>query len=110
MYKQISDKKSAMKGINGYDADCIEEKVRKIMNSKEPITDGAPLIYTERKEGVKPSYNIRTDRWEHAVEAMDKVTKAKIAARENRGKVVEMNPDKSNTPNDAGGEPTQATT
>ena len=80
MYKQISDKKSAIKGINGYDADCIEEKVRKIMNSKEPITDGAPLIYTERKEGVKPSYNIRTDRWEHAVEAMDKVTKAKIAA------------------------------
>ena len=62
MYNKIGNKKSKMKGIQGYDADSIEEKVRKIMNSKEPITDGAPLIYTERKEGVKPSYNIRTDR------------------------------------------------
>ena len=79
MYNKIGDKKSKMKGIQGYDADSIEEKVRKIMNSKEPITDGAPLIYTERKEGVKPSYNIRTDRWEHAVEAMDKVTKAIVS-------------------------------
>ena len=110
MYNKIGDKKSKMKGIQGYDADSIEEKVRKIMNSKEPITDGAPLIYTERKDGVKPSYNIRTDRWEHAVEAMDKVAKAKIAARENKGKVVEMNPDKGETPKDGGAESTQATT
>ena len=50
--------------------------------SKEPITDGAPLIYTERKEGVIPAYDVRTDRFEIAVEAMGKVVKSNIAKRE----------------------------
>ena len=61
------------------------------MNNKEPIKDGAPLIYTERKDGVQPSYNIRTDRWDVAVEAMDKVTKSYHAKREERAKIVNMN-------------------
>ena len=60
----------------------IERKVEKITESKEPITDGAPLIYTERKEGVIPAYDVRTDRFEIAVEAMGKVVKSNIAKRE----------------------------
>ena len=55
---------------------------QKITESKEPITDGAPIIYTERKEGVIPAYDVRTDRFEIAVEAMGKVVKSKIAKRE----------------------------
>ena len=60
----------------------IERKVEKITESKEPITDGAPQIYTERKEGVIPAYDVRTDRFEIAVEAMGKVVKSNIAKRE----------------------------
>ena len=60
----------------------IERKVEKITESKEPITDGAPLIYTERKEGVIPAYDVRTDRFEIAIEAMGKVVKSNIAKRE----------------------------
>ena len=60
----------------------IERKVERITESKEPITDGAPLIYTERKEGVIPAYDVRTDRFEIAVEAMGKVVKSNIAKRE----------------------------
>ena len=60
----------------------IERKVEKITENKEPITDGAPLIYTERKEGVIPAYDVRTDRFEIAVEAMGKVVKSNIAKRE----------------------------
>ena len=60
----------------------IERKVEKITESKEPITDGAPIIYTERKEGVIPAYDVRTDRFEIAVEAMGKVVKSNIAKRE----------------------------
>ena len=56
----------------------IERKVEKITESKEPITDGAPLIYTERKEGVIPAYDVRTDRFEIAVEAMGKVVKSNL--------------------------------
>lgn len=68
----------------GYEGETIEQKINRIVNNKEPITDGAPLIYTERKAGVMPAYNIRTDRFEIAVEAMDKVTKTEIAKRELR--------------------------
>ena len=68
--------KHNMQSVKLYDAESIEEKVRRIVN-KEPIKDGAPLIYTERKDGVLPSYNIKTDRWEHAIDAMDRVTKHK---------------------------------
>lgn len=61
--------------------ETIEMKIERIVNNKEPIKDGAPLIYTERKDGIQPDYDIRTDRWEHAIDAMDKVNKAKIAKR-----------------------------
>ena len=40
------------------------------------------LIYTERKEGVRPSTNIRTDRWEIALDATEKIAKSYKARRE----------------------------
>ena len=40
----------------------IEVKVRRLLTAKEPIKDGAPLIFTERKDGVNAAYNIRTRR------------------------------------------------
>lgn len=61
--------------------ETIEVKVERILNNKNPISDGAPLIYTERNEGVLPDYDIRADRFEYAIDAMDKVTKAKLAKR-----------------------------
>lgn len=62
-------------------AESIEEKVKRVTTSNEPIKDGAPLIYTERKQGVLPQYDIRTDRFEIALQAMDKVTRSIIAKR-----------------------------
>lgn len=74
---------------DSYEGETIEQKVRRITQNQEPITDGAPIIYTERKEGVKPEYDVRTDRFELAVEAMDTVTQQKLAKRE-QGKVIDM--------------------
>ena len=68
----------------------IENKVARLFEENQPINDGAPLIYTERKDGVQPSYNIRTDRFEVAVEAMDKVTKTHQARREERAKILNL--------------------
>ena len=65
--------------------ETLEQKLDRIVNNKEPIKDGAPLLYTERKEGIRPSTNIRTDRWEIAIEAADKIAKSYQARRENRG-------------------------
>ncbi|MEM1986717.1 MAG: hypothetical protein QXQ24_08275 [Nitrososphaeria archaeon] len=64
-----------------YEGESIETKVNRILINKEPITDGAPLIYTKRQDGVLPGYNIRTDRFEVAIDAMDKVSKSKLSKR-----------------------------
>lgn len=69
------------------DAEAIEDKVARIVENNEPITDGAPLVYTKRSEGVKPEYDIRTDKWEIAQEKMQKVTEAKRnKIKENMGR------------------------
>lgn len=71
------------------DGESIEKKVRRITENNEPITDGAPIIYTNRDDGVLPAYNIRTDRWDIAQEAMDAVNQANLAKSKNYGKVNE---------------------
>lgn len=67
--------------------ESIEEKVRRITENNEPITDGAPIIYTNRDDGVLPAYNIRTDRWDIAQEAMDAVNQANLAKSKDHGKI-----------------------
>ena len=64
--------------------ETIETKVERLVNNKEQIDSGKPLIYTEKRAGVAPSYDIRTDRFEIAVEAMDKITASNIARSENQ--------------------------
>lgn len=86
MYTYNTPTKTSIKVNTGYKGERLEEKIHRIVNNKEPIVDGAPIVYTERKKGVEPQYNIRTDRFEIAVEAMDKVQKSKMAKREERGK------------------------
>ena len=88
MYKPHKPSKTTLIHNDSYEGETIEKKIRRVVNNKEPITDGAPLIYTERKKGVEPQYDIRTDRFEIAVEAMDKVTKAHQAKREERQKTI----------------------
>ena len=67
--------------------ETLEAKVRRITENNEPITDGAPIIYTKREDGVLPAYDIRTDRWDIAQQAMDAVNQANLAKSKNYGKV-----------------------
>jgi hypothetical protein len=87
MYKIPKFTKTSLKIYNCTEGETIEQKVERVTTNKEPIKDGAPLIYTDRKDGVQPGYNIRTDRFEIAVDAMDKIQKSKIASRENLAKM-----------------------
>lgn len=57
-----------------------------MVRTKEPIKDNAPLIYTNRKDGVLPIYDPRTDKWEMAVEETDARVKNHLAKREDRHK------------------------
>lgn len=64
--------------------ESIEEKMRRVTQSNEPIENVAPMLYTERKDGVLPETDIRTDRFEVAQEAMGKVEKSITAKREEK--------------------------
>lgn len=90
LYKTGKLSRSKMSTDESYEGETIEKKIRRIVNNKEPISDGAPIIFTERKEGVQPAYDIRTDRWEVACDAMDKVAKSHLAKREERHKTDEQ--------------------
>lgn len=92
-YKTPINKTTKLAHNNATQGESIEQKIERIINNKEPIKDGAPLIYTERKEGIKPSYNIRTDRWEIALDATDKIQKSYQARREERAKKAEPKKD-----------------
>lgn len=97
--------RSSLTSIETVEGETIEQKVERIVQNKEPIKDGAPEIYTERKEGVIQAYNIRADRWEIATDAMDKVQASIQAKREDKGKVIDINKDN----NDVGDKSVQDT-
>lgn len=83
MYTLTSKPSKTRTKINkAYEGERIEEKMDRIVNNNEPISDGAPLIYTERKDGVMPEYDIRADKWDIAIEAMDKVAVSNQMRRE----------------------------
>ena len=78
-YGKVNTTSGRLQSVEIYEGETIEQKVNRIVNNNEPITDGAPIIFTERKDGVLPEYDIRTDRWDIAITAMDKVNTDKIA-------------------------------
>lgn len=61
-----------------YQAEPREVKLRKIISGEaNNMEDGVfPTIYTEKKDGVQPEFDIRTDRFEIAIEAMDKINQS----------------------------------
>lgn len=61
-----------------YQAEPREVKLRKIINGESnDMEDGVfPTIYTEKKDGVQPEFDIRTDRFEVAIDAMDKINQS----------------------------------
>lgn len=66
--------------------ESIEEKVRKVTADNTNIEAISPMIYTDRKDGVKPEYNIRTDKWDIAQQAMNTIA---IGTREKRNNKVD---------------------
>lgn len=90
-----------------YQAEPREVKLRKIINGEaNNMEDGVfPIIYTEKKDGVQPEFDIRTDRFEVAIDAMDKINqsaanqiaknKGETDAVKDFGTEVKTDPDKS---------------
>lgn len=90
-----------------YQAEPREVKLRKIINGESSnMEDGVfPTIYTEKKDGVMPEYDIRTDRFEVAIDAIDKInqsvanqvakSKGETEAVKDFGTGVKTDPEKS---------------
>lgn len=94
MYKKIILAGTQIKRNESVEGEPIEGKIRRYKNNGEPIgEDGAGLIYTERKDGVLAGYNIKTDRFEVALEAMDSIHRSSQAKRDAR---IEAKKEKDN--------------
>lgn len=74
-YSFPSKNNGRLKSVEIYEGESIETKCARILQDKEPITDTAPIIYTAKEDGVLPAYNIRTDRFDVAIDAYDKITR-----------------------------------
>lgn len=81
MIKLKIDRVTGFNVNESYEGESIEQKMERVIENNEPITDSAPIIYTERQNGVLPEYDIRTDRFEIAIDAMDKVSATHYAKR-----------------------------
>jgi len=53
MYNKKQPNKTTIHRNTSYQGETLEKKINRIVNNKEPIKDGAPLMYTERKDGVR---------------------------------------------------------
>lgn len=89
MYKIPKFSKTDIKINQSTIGESIETKIARFMANKEPLEKGVNLIYQEREEGIKPQYDIRTDRFEIAIDATDKISKSFTARREEKGKAPE---------------------
>lgn len=83
-----------IQGIELIEGETIEDKVERIMNNGEPITDNAPIIFTERKDGVGAMYDIRTDRFDLALDATTKIEQSLRAKRDEYMKQKEQSKEK----------------
>lgn len=103
MYKQTLYGTSDLEINESTVGETIEMKVERIVNNGEGVEDGAPSIYTERAMGILPEYDIRTDKWDLALDAMDKVHKQDVKKRmtsiEERQKALEEMKKKDNNSN-----------
>ena len=82
MKRIVLKNKSSLKVNKSYEGETIEQKIERIINNNEPIEDIAPTIYQPRKAGIEPQYNIRTDRFDLGIDAMDTLTASMMTRRQ----------------------------
>ena len=84
MYRKNGLRSSSIVKNDSMEGSTIEQKIERLINNQETIKDGAPLIYTEKSQGILPAYNIRADRFEIALEGVTNVQKSQQAKREEK--------------------------
>ena len=108
MYKVKKTRRSTIRSVDRVEGERLIDKVARMMKAQEPITDGAPQIYTEKKDGVISAYNIRADRFDIAVEMMDTIHRGEVANRQAPSKPVDGEAEMKLEKGDGGTESIQA--
>ena len=61
--KKVTYKQTGNFDINeSYEGQPLEFELRRITQEKSPIQSISPEIFTERKDGARPEFDIRTDK------------------------------------------------
>lgn len=84
MKRHVKYKTTTLRVNNHYEGESIETKIKRLLENTDGIKGEAARIFTERKEGVRPDMDIRTDRWDLATEKMDIVSRNRLAKRDDR--------------------------
>lgn len=87
MYKKANYQAGSIDLDNDQEGELLETKLERMRDQNEPIGDeGVMQTYTERRDGVLPATNIRADKWDIAIDAMDVHEKSRSAEREHNHK------------------------
>ncbi len=90
MYKQNVMSKTSIVQNESSKGNTIEEQVGRMTQNGEPLSDGEnELIYTDKADGVLPAYNPRADRFDIALDTVDKIQKSETAKRARVSKAKE---------------------
>lgn len=84
MYSPNKPLKTSLKAQRVREGETIERKLERMMKNGADLSDSVQEIFTERKDGVLPETDIRSDRHEIAVEAADKMSQLHLTKRDER--------------------------
>jgi hypothetical protein len=66
----------------------IESQIINAQTKGEKLEGNSVLQYSERREGVKPQFDIRTDRFDVALDGFTKIEKSQYAKRQAKLEIV----------------------
>lgn len=92
-FRKMTTSRQRLNTTEEFNGESIEQKVRRTMESGAPIEAISPMLYTERKEGVRADTNIRTDKWDVAQQAMTTIADGMRTRRAERMNAAADKPD-----------------
>lgn len=88
MYKYRKATPTSLQVTNWTEGETIETKLRRIIANKEQVKDMVELNYSDTNAGVGAGFNIRTDKFEVAIKALDRNTKAAAVQAQTIGQIA----------------------
>lgn len=82
MYSRPNFTKTSIELNKATEGEPIETMIERMTENGSQITNTVEKIYTDRKDGVIKAYDIRADKHDIALDAMDIATKSEYARRD----------------------------